>query len=296
MKILVTGANGLLGQKLVSLYRDNGEIEIIATAKGGDRNPSGSHTFVPLDITNAAEAQSVVGMVMPDVVINTAAMTNVDQCETEQEECWSLNVQGVENLIKACEASGSHLIHLSTDFIFDGENGPYEEDDVPNPLSYYAKSKLASEELFEKTYIKWSIVRTMLVYGITPGMTRSNIVLWVKKNLEESRDIQVVCDQWRNPTLAEDLAIGCGLVAEQGATGIYHISGKDTLTPYEMALETAAFFKLNSHYIKKVDGSIFTQPAKRPQRTGFILTKAINELGYEPRSFREGLEVLRSQL
>ncbi len=296
MKLLITGANGLLGQKLIEYYGSDPSVEVIATGKGANRSPQGNYQYISLDITSESEVNSIIGMSMPDVVVNTAAMTDVDMCEMEKEQCWDLNVNAVGYLIKACEASGSRLIHLSTDFIFDGENGPYEEDDWPNPQSHYAQSKLASEELFQKTYIKWTIVRTMLVYGIVHDMNRSNIVLWVKQNLEQGKPIKVVNDQWRTPTLAEDLAKGCALVIEKNAEGIFHISGKDTLTPYEMALQTAIFFKLNPSLIEEVDGSIFSQPAKRPQRTGFILDKARNELGYEPSSFKEGLTLLRSQL
>ncbi|MEP1096480.1 MAG: NAD(P)-dependent oxidoreductase [Cyclobacteriaceae bacterium] len=296
MKILITGANGLLGQKLIEHYEVDPMIEVIATGKGGNRNREGSYKYLSLDITSEAEVNSVIETSLPDVVINTAAMTNVDTCEMEKEACWDLNVNAVQYLIKACETSGSKLIHLSTDFIFDGENGPYEEDDWTNPQSQYAQSKLASEELFKKTYIKWAIVRTMLVYGIAQDMNRSNIILWTKQNLEEGKQISVVNDQWRTPTLAEDLAKGCALVIEKKAEGIFHISGKDTLTPYDMAIQTAAFFKLNPSLIQEVDGTIFSQPAKRPQRTGFILDKAKRQLGYEPHSFAEGLEILRSQI
>ena len=296
MKILITGANGLLGRKLVEHYSTVSSVEVIATGKGKNRNSLGDYKYAPMDITSESEVTSIIGMVVPDVVINTAAMTNVDECELKQEECWEMNVSAVEYLIKACENNGSFLIHLSTDFVFDGENGPYEEDDVTNPLSHYAKSKLASEELFNKTYIKWAIVRTMLVYGVVSDMSRSNIVLWVKENLEKGKQISVVNDQWRMPTLAEDLAKACALIAEKKAQGLFHISGKDMLTPYEMAVETAINFNLNNSLIQEVDGSVFTQAAERPARTGFILDKAKRELDYDPVSFREGLKVVKEQL
>jgi dTDP-4-dehydrorhamnose reductase len=127
-------------------------------------------------------------------------------------------------------------------------------------------------------------------------MSRSNIVLWVKNSLEQGKTIQVVNDQWRTPTLAEDLAVGCALAAKKKASGIYHISGKDFLSPYDIALKTAAYFKLDSSLIKATDSTQFKQPARRPLTTGFIIDKARKELSYEPHSFDEGLAVLASQI
>ena len=106
-------------------------------------------------------------------------------------------MHAVENLVKACEKFSVRLIHLSTDFIFDGTHGPLDETEKPNPLSYYGKSKLAAEEIIQKSNIDWAILRTVLVFGVTKDMSRSNIVLWVKKSLEEGKTIQVVNDQWR---------------------------------------------------------------------------------------------------
>ncbi|MEP1034265.1 dTDP-4-dehydrorhamnose reductase [Ekhidna sp.] len=295
-KILITGANGLLGQKLVSLYDKRGDVHVVATGKGENRNLPGSYTYHQLDITSSDEVFETLLNFNPDVVINTAAMTHVDQCELDPESCQKINVEAVSHLIEACKKIDSFLIHLSTDFIFDGANGPYKEDDSPNPLSKYAASKLASEHLLIESGIKHAIVRTMLVYGVVHDMSRSNIILWVKKSLEESKHIKVVNDQWRTPTLAEDLAKGCASIADKKAEGIFHVSGKDMLSPYDMAIATADFFGLNKLLIEEVDGSIFTQPAKRPARTGFILDKAKKELGYEPVSFKEGLAQIKSQL
>jgi len=295
-RILITGANGLLGQKLVKLLAEDKNIELIASAVGSNRNPPGSYQFVPLDITSERQVNDVITSYMPDVIINTAAMTNVDQCELEPDPCWKLNVEAVKFLTNASKSVNAHFIHLSTDFVFDGTNGPYKESDKPNPLSKYAESKLESERVVTESGVSYAIIRTMLVYGIVPDMSRTNIILWVKKNLEEGKEIKVVNDQWRTPTLAEDLAQGCALVAANKAKGIYHVSGKDLLTPYDMAIATARFFGLDQSLIREVDGSIFTQPARRPAKTGFILDKAKKDLGYDPVSFEEGLKILKSQL
>lgn len=296
-KFLITGSNGLLGQKLVELLRTKENIEIIATARGENRLPfSDGYEYQAMDITDRQQVIETIEQVKPTAVINTAAMTNVDQCEFEKDNCWKQNVNAVEYLVEACQKTGSFLLHVSTDFIFDGKNGPYAEDAEANPISFYGWSKLAGEMAVRSSNIRWAIARTVLVYGIVNDMSRSNIILWVKKSLEEGKNIKVVTDQWRTPTLAEDLALGCYLIANKESEGIFNISGKDFLTPYEMAIMTADYFGLDKSLISEADSSTFTQPAKRPPRTGFDLSKSREILGYEPVSFNEGIAILAKQI
>ncbi|WP_337043410.1 SDR family oxidoreductase [Emticicia sp. 17c] len=296
-KILITGSNGLLGQKLVELLINTTENQVIATARGDNRLPfKDGYEYVRMDITNKEEVLAVIAQVKPEVIINTAAMTNVDMCESAKDDCWKQNVSAVEYLIEASAANNCFLLHVSTDFIFDGKNGPYKEDAEANPISFYGWSKYAAEKLVIHSNIRWAIARTVLVYGIAHDMSRTNIILWVKKSLEEGKNIKVVTDQWRTPTLAEDLAKGCYLIAEKEAEGIFNISGKDFLTPYEMAIMTADFFNLDKSLIAQADSTTFTQPAKRPPRTGFDLSKAKEILGYEPVSFTEGIAILAEQI
>ncbi|MBC7920364.1 MAG: SDR family oxidoreductase [Ferruginibacter sp.] len=297
-RILITGANGLLGQKLVDLLTTQPDVDVIATARGKSRLPNAAHyRYESLDVTRPEEVDRLLDEVKPHAVIHTAAMTNVDQCEGEREACWEMNVRAVEHLAAACRRHDRFLLHLSTDFIFDGLNGPYDEEAIALPVSYYGESKLAAERILQRTdSLRWAIARTVLVYGIAHDMSRSNLILWVKKSLEDGKTIQVVNDQWRTPTLAEDLALGCWLIVQQEVPGIFNLSGKDFLTPYEMAIQTAGFFRLDTSLIKLADSSTFTQPAKRPPRTGFTLDKARRVLGYEPRSFGEGIAVLARQM
>jgi len=296
-KILITGSNGLLGQKLVELLLSAKDIQIIATARGENRLPfHDGYEYQSMDITNREQVQEVVANTKPNVIIHTAAMTNVDQCESEKAACWAQNVSSVEYLIEACSKIDCFLLHVSTDFIFDGTSGPYKEDAEANPISFYGWSKYAAEKLVIHSNIRWGIARTVLVYGIAHDMSRTNIILWVKKSLEDGKNIKVVTDQWRTPTLAEDLAKGCALIAQQEAEGVFNISGKDFLTPYEMAIMTADFFKLDKSLISQADSTTFSQPAKRPPRTGFDLSKSREVLGYEPVSFTEGIEVLARQI
>jgi dTDP-4-dehydrorhamnose reductase len=294
MKILITGSKGLLGQKLCELLSRQSGITVIATARS--ESSDNGHKTYKLDITDRAAVKKAIASFKPDAIINCAAMTLVDKCELEKEACWISNVHAVENLIEACKENRVHLVHVSTDFIFDGSHGPLDETAVPNPVNYYGESKLAAEKLIMASNIDWCIARTVLVYGVTADMHRSNIVLWVKESLENGKKIQCVNDQWRTPTLAEDLAMGCFLAASKKPKGIYNISGKDFITPYHIAIKTADYFQLDKSLISPADSSNFKQPAVRPLKTGFIIDKARKELGYEPHTFDEGLVLISKQI
>jgi len=296
-KILITGSNGLLGQKLVYKLLKDKTHEIIATARGENRlKVKDGYTFISLDITNESNVDSVISSIKPDVVINTAAMTNVDQCETEMDMADLLNVRAVEFIVNACLKNKVFLVHLSTDFIFDGKEGPLNETAKPNPLSFYGMTKLKAEQIILESKVKAAILRTVLVYGIVDDMSRSNIVLWAKGAFEKGTHINVVDDQFRTPTLAEDLADGCMLAANQQITGIFNISGKDFMSIYELVERVGKFWNLNTSNMSKVSSNTLNQSAKRPSITGFVLNKAMGILGYNPHSFEEGLEIVKKQI
>lgn len=308
MKILVTGSNGLLGQKVIygllgdpivnidpALLKD---VSIIAAAKGENRLfKKDGYIFESLDITNADQVKAIIAKYKPHAVINTAAMTNVDACETQREECWAANVTAMNHLVEACTFHGSHLVHVSTDFVFDGMKGePYVETDEPNPLHYYAKSKWEGEKIVMAGKATWAILRTIIVYGVVDGNTRSNLVLWVKNNLQKGQKIKVINDQYRAPTLSEDLAFACIMAAFKRAKGIYHVSGDKTESILELANKIADFWKLDKSLMQPVTSEELNQPAKRPPRTGFIIDKAKKLLGYNPHSFEEGLKIVDQQI
>jgi dTDP-4-dehydrorhamnose reductase len=293
MKVLVTGSNGLLGQKLSDLLlKEN--VDFMATGQGDNRYPK-KMNYQSMDITNL-EDYSVIEDYKPSVIINTAAMTNVDLCESENKACMELNVHSVEKLVSVANKIGAQLIHLSTDFIFDGKKSMYTEDDKPNPLSFYGNSKYLAEQYIIQNSHNYSIVRTVLVYGIVADMSRTNIVLWAKGALEKQQEIKVVNDQFRTPTLAEDLAMGCYLIAQQKANGIFHIAGKDYMSIYELVQRVAKHYGLSTDCMTASDSTTLNQPAMRPPITGLDISKAIKQLGYAPHSFEQGLALLDLQM
>lgn len=297
MKILVTGSNGLLGQKLVLALKERGGMNVIACGRGENRiEEQSGYDYFTLDLTDERAVREVVGQCTPDCIIHTAAMTNVDACELDPAACRKANVDAVTYLLEACKGKDVHFIHISTDFVFDGESGPYKETDPIGPLSVYARSKAEAESLVMNSGLKWAILRTMIIYGVTDDTQRSNIVLWTKQSLEEGKDIRVINDQYRGPTLAEDLAEACICAAVKKAQGLYHVSGREVMSILAIARQVADFFGLDQKYIHPVTTAELKQPALRPLTTGFIIDKAERELDFHPHSLEQGLAIVKSQL
>lgn len=295
--VLTTGSNGLLGQKITEKIRSEGRVKLVATSKGENRYPqSQGYEYAEMDILNAGQVREVLEKYKPDAIIHTAAMTNVDTGEAQKELCRRLNVEATQNLIALCEEFNIHFVHLSTDFIFDGADGPYREEDAANPLSYYGETKLLAELAVKESKASWAILRTILVYGITNDMSRSNIVLWAKGALEKGQPINVVNDQWRMPTLAEDLAEACLLAVEKNAQGVYHVSGKDYMSIADLVRKVADYWTLDKSILSEISSESLNQSAKRPVKTGFVLEKTIRDLGYSPHSFEEGLAIVDEQI
>lgn len=295
--ILVTGSNGLLGQKLTDLYLQKEHIQLIATGKGLNRHPSKEgYVYQEMDITNPLNVREVLEKYKPSVVIHTAAMTQVDDCEFKKEECDLLNVDAVKHLAELSSELTFHLVHLSTDFIFDGTKPMYTETDEAKPLSYYGWSKLEAEKMVVEHAKSWSILRTILVYGQVADMSRSNIILWTYNTLKDQKAAKVVFDQFRTPTLAEDLAMGCFLAADQKAQGIFNIAGKDYVSIIELVEKVASMYGFSTENIEKVSSDTLNQPAKRPPITGLNIQKAQEILGYEPHSLEEGIRICLGSL
>ena len=297
-RIVITGSNGLLGQKLVKLYLSKSTYEIHALSRGENRldNKEG-YTYYNIDLLDKVELLQTLNQIEPSVIIHTAAMTNVDACEQQQDQCDLMNIDVVANILDYCKESDVYLVHLSTDFIFDGTKGDvYNEDDIAHPVNHYGLSKLKSEIMIQEAKIDAAILRTILVYGLVDQNDRSNIVLWVKSSLENHKDIHVVTDQLRMPTYAEDLAEACWLAVEARAKGVFNVSSNELMSIYDIALSIADAFGLDKKWIHPAVTNELNLPAKRPLSTGFDLNKSIIQINLPSYSFVERLQVFKGQL
>tara|TARA_B110000238_G_scaffold151472_1_gene163452 strand:+ start:15680 stop:16579 length:900 start_codon:yes stop_codon:yes gene_type:complete len=297
IKVIVTGSNGLLGQSLLNLLlKDTQKYQVFGFSRGGNRSGREDFSYTSIDITDEIILKKNIKQIQPDFIINTAAMTQVDDCENKKEACDLLNVTVVKWLSEVSKEINAHVIHISTDFIFDGIKGFYKETDKLNPLSYYGVSKLKSEEVLIQSRINFTILRTILVYGKVFDMSRSNIVLWVKEMLSKGKEITIVDDQFRTPTYVEDLALACEISMDKRAKGIYHISSNELLSVFEIAQQIATVFHLDKSLIKPISTSTLNQTAPRPVKTGFDLTKTNKELEFYPKSFKEDLLKFKEKL
>jgi len=297
IKVIITGSNGLLGQSLLNLLSEEKEkYEVYGFSRGVNRSGREDFKYVSIDITNEETLKKSIKEIQPDFIINTAAMTQVDDCENNKKACDVLNIDVVKWLSEIADEINAHVIHISTDFIFDGVKGNYKETDTPNPISYYGLSKLKSEEVLTNSNINFTILRTILVYGKVFDMSRSNIVLWVKQMLEEEKEITIVDDQFRTPTYVVDLAMACKISMDKKATGIFNISSSKLMSVFEIAQEIAEVFNLDKSLLKPISTSTLNQTASRPAKTGFDLSKTNKELGLCPKTFKEDLQKFKETL
>ncbi|MBN2366529.1 MAG: dTDP-4-dehydrorhamnose reductase [Calditrichaeota bacterium] len=293
-KVLITGTNGLLGQALVNELEK--KYQILPTGQEEKSPiPMNNDIYECFDITNFSQCKNLINEFAPDVIVNAASYTNVDDCERNKEFCWQVNVKGVENLAQLARRYDIHLLHYSTDYVFDGKNGPYDENEKPLPLGYYGKSKLASENVLRQIGCPFTIIRTCVLYG-TGREVKKNFFLWSLENLREGSPIKVVTDQYNNPTLAEDLASGSMLVIDQAAVGLYHMAGNEYLNRFDFVKNVATVFSLNEKLISPVETRELGQLAERPLYGGLKIEHASDHLGYNPRSVNEALIYLKWKL
>ncbi|WP_107038394.1 SDR family oxidoreductase [Brumimicrobium mesophilum] len=292
-KVLITGSNGLLGQKLVSYFQKN-NIQFLATAKSDNKLSFLPKTnFEILDITNMVQVGEVINNFKPTHIINAAAMTNVDACEDFETECFNINTRGVANIIEEIDCSDTHLIQISTDFIFDGKKKLYTEEDTANPISNYGLSKWNAEELlFESGYHNFTILRTSLLYGVGEALNKGNIFSWALAELRLGKELNIVNDQFRTPTYVEDLVQACAKVIELSEFGVYNIAGKELLSMNEYIKLVAKYLNVSTEKVNSITSEKLNQKAKRPLSSGLDIGKAESELAYKSTDFIESLSLI----
>ncbi len=293
-RIMIVGSNGMLGQRLVEFYLAKENVELLGVS-AEDSSVIKSIDYKKIDITDKANIKKTLYDFYPDFIINTAAYTNVDGCESEKETAWKVNALGPEYLAFFSMAVGAHLIHISTDYVFDGTAGPYSEKDKPNPISYYGRSKLAGENAVRSSRNDFTIIRTNVLYG-PAKYGRPDFVKWAVNSLRDKKEIRIVTDQINNPTYIDDLVNAIGRIIEFKKRGIYNIGGPEFLSRYDFTLRIADYFDLDKNLIKKIITEELNQPAPRPLKSGLITLKAETEFSYKPRSIEETFFLMKKEI
>lgn len=288
IRILGTGLTGLVGSRVVELLKDKYEFENISLSEG-------------IDITKKDEVIEKVQTSSASILIHFAAKTDVDGCEKdkingENAEVWKVNVLGTKNIVEACIKSGKKLIHVSTDFVFDGINCPedgYDEKDVANPISWYGKTKYEAEKIVERAAIPWIIIR--LAYPYRANFKKKDFIQLIYARLKNNEPVKAVFDTILTPTFIDDVAYGLDILINKNVEGIYHIVGSQFVSPYEAAILVARAFKLNQELISKISyEEYFRDRAKRPFKAALKNDK-IKKLGIMMKTFEEGLQEIKKQ-
>jgi len=267
-KVLVIGL-GMVGYEIVKKYFETGEYKISIASRSESGFFKGVLDKRLVDVTNEQKVQKVIQDINPDFVINTAAMTNVDFCEKEKELAYKANAISVGYIGKACKSTGSTLCHISTDYVFDGEDGNYVETDVINPINYYGFTKAEGERILnEMDYENKSIVRISTPYGFSP--VKLNFFTWVLENLKYEKPINVITDQYNTSTNLNNLSEIMIKIQQNDLSGILHFGGSEKLSRYEFALKISEDYNLNSKLISPVKSSELNWVAKRPKDTSLI--------------------------
>jgi dTDP-4-dehydrorhamnose reductase len=291
--VIITGGNGLLGSKLIRSAPPG--FAVVSLDMQKELLMDEDIPYESCDITDREAFSDIVEKHRPFGLINAAAFTDGDGCETEKERAWAVNVHGAANAAHVCKTFGCSMIHLSTDYIFDGTGGPYREGDIPNPISYYGLTKWKSEEKVRGILPEVVIARTMVLYGAEPHI-RLNFVTWLIDKLSRGEKVSIVTDQYGNPTLADDLAPVLWMLLAGDCRGVYHTAGRDWMSRFEFALQIAAVFDLEQSLITPTTSDQFIQPAPRPLRSGLLCERLSKELGVEMPTIKESLNLLKVQL
>lgn len=294
-KILITGSTGKVGEAVTNiLKKEITDLELILLTNDiKSIAPIKNQKVVQAFYEDVKWLKDLLLKEKPDVIINTAAMTNVDACEDDHKLAMNLNAILPETLARTAKVIDAHLISFSTDYIFDGEDGPYDEDSIPNPISFYGKSKLAGENAIKvELNSKYTIIRTNVVYGLS-SYGKGDFISWLSKNLDDGKKLTIIDGQWCNPTYSDDIAWAVLKIVENKNYGVYNIAGKGYYNRYDIAKLVAEIFEYDEKLITKIPEKDLKQKAKRPSKAGLMTLKAESELGIDFLDLKNGLIALK---
>jgi dTDP-4-dehydrorhamnose reductase len=290
LKILVTGASGLLGHKVVQLASEKGH-EVYSIYK---EHPINLGKPINLNLTDKSQVFETIIKLKPQAIVHAAAYTDVDGCEINQDLAWKVNAEATKHIAVASASVGSHLIYVSTDYVFDGEKGLYSEQDQPNPISYYGYTKLKGEEFVKEHAQQWCIARASVIYGWSPTQ-KPNFATWLINNLNQGKEVKVLIDQYVSPTLNTNLAQMLLEIAERKITGTLHTAGATRASRHEFALKLAKTFNLNINLIKPAKMNEIPWKAQRPKDSSLNVNKAAALLNAKPQKLNQALETMKKE-
>lgn len=294
-KILITGANGLLGQAIASHFERHTDAELLLTGIGR-RRFIGRSKYISLDITSEAAVSATIKELKPEIIINNAGMSSVEECEKHKGKAFSINVSPIEYLANAANEVNSLIIHLSTELIFDGSQKIIDETSTPHPLNYYGWSKYMSEVKLQALCKKYNIVRCSHIYGYNPNTSRSNLPLWVYNSLKEGKNISVASDQWRTPVFINDVVNVIEKLCASDLIGIFQVAGQDFLSLYEAAVLTANIFNLDESFISPIKSENLKLVGNRPEKLHISTEKIEKLFNHKPTSFENGVLKMRNEI
>lgn len=287
--ILITGGNGLVGSRIIELLSQTYQFDVINRTSG-------------IDITDKQSVTNKIKNSSANTILHLAAKTDVDGCEKEKDlgkesEAWRINVEGTQNIVEACKEANKKIIYISTDFVFNGEDTPkegYTEESKQNPVNWYGQTKNEGEKIIQETTVPWIIAR--IAYPYRSSFEKKDFVRVFKTLLEQGKSLSLVTDHFMSPTFIDDIGQAIHILLQTNETGIYHVTGNQTLSPYEEGVAVAKIFGLDISLIGKTTrAEFFKNRAIRPFNLKMNNDK-ISKLGVHMKTFEEGLLEVKRQL